>query len=220
MYAAVVTDDTMPEFDPMSLIDDFSGGIEPGAESEDRPLALHASVARILGRLCLWYQRGRDRGQRSDWPHLPFRDSATDPDFDQALRALYPEDHTPNLALWTPLFWYARLRVARSLPTERDAEWRQHSAARGVVESIDPVRGQIAGLPLIYLEAARLASTVVLGSPRRHPPHSETLDQLERIAVALLGSSLPGDHMAPKHGAALLEQTQCMRHGNTGTLAS
>ncbi|BEJ17888.1 hypothetical protein CspHIS471_0701560 [Cutaneotrichosporon sp. HIS471] len=215
VYTAMVTDDAVPEFDPLNIIHEFTQGMDRQLQVEDEPLAMHAQLTRILARFCLWRQRGRDRGQRSDWAQLPFRNDSQEPDFDQALKNLYPDNLQRCLELWTPIFWYARLRVFREKP---NSEWQQHMAASKVVEALDGVHYQLAGLPLIYLEAARLAGTVVLDSHGRDAP----LDQLEQIAFALLASSLPADHLAPKYGASLLEQTQRARNsrGGTNTLPS
>ncbi|BEI94626.1 uncharacterized protein CcaverHIS019_0701980 [Cutaneotrichosporon cavernicola] len=198
VYTAVVTDDPVPEFDPLDVIHEFTQGMDRELQVQDEPLVMHAQLTRVFARFCLWRQRGRNR-----------RQPEPEPDFDQALKNLYPDNLHPGLALWTPIFWYARLRVLRE---KQNSEWQQHMAACKVVEALDGVHSQLAGLPLIYLEAARLAGTVVLDSPGRDAP----LDQLEQIAFALLASSLPADHLAPKYGASLLEHTQRARNSLGG----
>lgn len=211
----------MPEFDPSDMVNEFVECIKPELQVEDEPLALHVPVARILAQFCLWRQPGRDRGRRSDWSGLPFRDLVHEPDFGQALNAIRPGHPTPTLALWTPLYWYARMRVLRDLPTDGDLDGDLGWTACRVVETLDAVHGQLASLPLIYLESAHQAGEVLLDGPGRQPPEPDTLDQIERIAFALLGSPLPGDHVAPKYGAMLLEQAQRARHtrGHTTTAA-
>ncbi|CAK9782521.1 unnamed protein product [Cutaneotrichosporon oleaginosum] len=212
VYTAVAAEDVAPEFDPTPLCEAYGAESDPSREEEDEVLLLHARLARVLAQFCLWRQPGRDRGQRSDWTGLPFKSYAHEPDFEDAIGRLFPVHPSSALALWTPLAWYVHLRVYRDLPAHRDSERLQLSAARHALEALDEIRGQVAGLPLIYVEAARLAMTMLLEYPRRNPPQHDTLDKIERLSFALLGSSLPGDHAAPALGAKLFAQAQGVSH--------
>lgn len=213
MYTAVAAEDTAPEFDPTDLCDEYVAAAE---SEDDARLVRHARLARILAQFCLWRQPGRDRGVRADWAGLEFG-AAHEPDFVRALQALHPGDdfdigRDPD-ARWTAIWWYTRVLVLSSQPGH-DAERELARAGRALVCVLHDMREQVALLPLIYLEAVRVAGAVALKLSGREGADGQVLEKLERIAVALLGSSLPGDHVAPKYGAMLLAQTQRARCAN------
>lgn len=240
-------------FDPTDICDEFEGlhGLPGSYRSGDQELLLHTRLARILAQWNLWTElepesKHRDnahwQGLRWTTAHSHGKTNVEEPDFIHALNILRPSSlNSPDLVLWTPLFWYGHLRVHSHLATSHailasdprscPCHWDAFEAASQLLESLDAARSmiQLAALPKIYMEAATLAGSILvseaIGQRSDSDPHSfhplprvnlqANLDRLESIGLDLLASPLPRAHWTPMTGSHLLRTLQNLRQPTT-----
>lgn len=221
----MLADKDAPEFDPTELCEELAA-LSSDDPERDRLLMLHTGLALILAQ---WLN--------SPCPHR--RQAVSDEDLGEGLIFLTRMDRwhakatisDSDLTMLLPIYGYGLLRINRAAEQATDRNGLRQSftiqartAASSLLRSMEKVHSHadIAVLPKIYIEAICAAGFVVLSDSRDSSDGASMayssdpdLDQLERLAEALLSGPLPRDHWVPSCGEMLYTGVQHLRQSTT-----